>query len=273
MALVGGGGAAGRGQPGIEAPGAGREGDLVERLLRRARDVEGGRSRWSESLPSDAASPAHNASPFPAGARRSPQVPLTVESLLRCSRRRRITALPRGSRRRLLALRLCRGLIQSSRARGAVVIASPNRSCPAQPGRERNHRHHRPPPIARPAPRDFDRCCRMRALGQRRRAQRWRGSLRLSCRGRLRRRLAGVEEFRARSFGQIRIDERQLRTERLDRESVPGAKRQMTRSATPAAFGTHRDPGQARGRESKCKEWPREESNLRTRIRSPPLFR
>ena len=164
--------------------------------------------------------------------------------------------LARGSRRRLLALRLCRGLIQSSRARGAVVIASPNRSCPAQPGRERNHRHYRPPPIAPPAPRDFDRCCRMRVLGQRRRAQRWRGLLRLPCRGRLRRRLAGVEEFRARSFGQIRIDERQLRTERLDRESVPGAKRQMTRSATPAAFGTRRDPGQARGRESHAKNGP-----------------
>jgi hypothetical protein len=38
----------------------------------------------------------------------------------------------------------------------------------------------------------------------------------------LRRRLAGVDKFRARPFGQIRIDERQLRTERLDRESVPG---------------------------------------------------
>jgi len=184
--------------------------------------VEGRGSRWPESLPSDAASFAHDASPFPAGARRSPEVALTGQSLLRCSRPRRFAALVRGSRRRLLALRLCRGLIQSSRAGGAVVIASPNRSCPAQRSRECNHRHYRPPPIATPATRGFDRCCRVRVRGQQRRTQRWRLLLRLPCSGRWRRRLAGVDRFRARPFGQFRIDERQFWTERLDRESVPG---------------------------------------------------
>jgi hypothetical protein len=65
----------------------------------------------------------------------------------------------------------------------------------------------------------------MLVLGHRRRTQRWRRLLRLPCRGRSRRRLAGVDKFRARPFGQIRIDERQFRTERLDRESVPGEAR------------------------------------------------
>jgi hypothetical protein len=170
-------------------------------------------------MPWDAASPAHDASPFPAGASRSRNVALTGQTLLRCSRRRHFAALARGSRRRLLALRVCRGLIQFSRARGAVVKASPNRSCPAQRGRERNHRHYRPPPIAPPATRGFGRCGRMRVLGHRRRMQRW---LRLPCRRRSRRHLAGVDKSRARSFGQIWVDERQFWTERLDRESVAG---------------------------------------------------
>src|SRR5215212_9084896 len=44
VTLVGGRCAAARRQPGVEAPGAGGQGDLVERLGRRARHVECGRS-------------------------------------------------------------------------------------------------------------------------------------------------------------------------------------------------------------------------------------
>ena len=49
VTLVGGGWAAAGSQPGLKAPGAGRQGDLVERLLRRAWHVEGGRPRPPQS--------------------------------------------------------------------------------------------------------------------------------------------------------------------------------------------------------------------------------
>jgi hypothetical protein len=55
VTLVGGGRVAAAGQPGHEAPGAGGQGDLVERLLRRTWHMEGGPPRPPESLRSDAA--------------------------------------------------------------------------------------------------------------------------------------------------------------------------------------------------------------------------
>src|SRR6476646_1037301 len=66
VTLVGGGRVAAAGQPGLEAPRAGRQGDLVERLLRRTWHMEGGRPRAPESLRSVAAPRKGAAYPFSA---------------------------------------------------------------------------------------------------------------------------------------------------------------------------------------------------------------
>ena len=55
VTLVGGGWVAAVGQPGLEAPSAGWQGDLVERLLRRTWHAEGGRPWRPGRLGSDAA--------------------------------------------------------------------------------------------------------------------------------------------------------------------------------------------------------------------------